>query len=86
MTAPPIPAPQTAPHMDETPYPQPAPSPQAVVPQRPSMLARARVSDSVVLGFLGGIILLLLGYALSTSTNQHTHNALMCPPFTGLGL
>ena len=49
---------ETAPPMDETPYPQPAPSPQAAVP-RPSMLARARIVDSVVLVFLGGIIVLL---------------------------
>ena len=71
MTAPlPIPAPQTAPPMDETPHPQPAPSPQAATP-RPSMLARARISDSVVLGFLGGIILLLLGYALTTNNARH---------------
>ena len=75
VTAPlPIPAPQTAPHMDETPYPQPAPSPQAAVPPRPSMLARARISDSAVLGFLGflgAIIVLLLGYALTTNNDKH---------------
>ena len=75
VTAPlPIPAPQTAPHMDETPYPQPAPSPQAAVPPRPSILARARISDSVVLGFLGflgAIIVLLLGYALTTNNDKH---------------
>ena len=60
--------------MDETPYPQPAPSPQAAVPPRPSILARARISDSVVLGFLGflgAITVLLLGYALTTNNDKH---------------
>ena len=72
VTAPlPIPAPQTAPHMDETPYPQPAPSPEAAVPPRPPMLARAKISDSAVLGFLGTIIVLLLGYALTTNNDKH---------------
>ena len=72
MTAPlPIPAPQTAPPMDETPYPQPAPSPQAAVPPRPSILARARISDSGVICFLSAIIVLLLGYALTTNNARH---------------
>ena len=38
---------------------------------RAALLARARIVDGVVLGFLGGIIVLLLGYALTTNNDRH---------------